>query len=108
MLLRYSEGAEIRVLTDASATRAEILRAFYEHLINNPRIRNNDPIVVYFAGRGRRLTAPENSPGRDVDMLVPYDCGEKISGISDSTIHALLCDLAQKVGTNIVRFLHYI
>lgn len=103
MLLQYSKDAEIFLLADASATRAEIVRAFRQHLIDNPRIKRNDPVVVYFAGKGRRLTAPENAPDRDVDILIPHDYGEEVPGISDSTINGLLCDLAQKIGTNIVR-----
>ncbi|KAJ7736205.1 caspase domain-containing protein [Mycena maculata] len=103
IIRQYSPNAEIRLLTDASATRAEILRAFREHLMDNPRLTRNDPVVVYFTGKGRRVTAPDDSPGRDVDILIPQDYSEGIAGISDSTIDGLLCDLAKKVGTNIVR-----
>ncbi|KAJ7103933.1 caspase domain-containing protein [Mycena epipterygia] len=104
MLLRYSKDAQILLLTDALATRAEILISFAQHLTDNPSVTRNDPIVVYFAGKGRRLLA-QNALGRDVDMLLPHDCGDEISGISDSTLNDLLCDLAKKKGENITLIL---
>lgn len=104
MVLRYTKDAQVCLLTDASATRAEITRAFSEHLLDNPRIVRNDPIVVYFAGRGRRVTVPPGGSGRDVDMLLPSDYCDAVPGMSDISLNALLCELAQKKGSNIVRY----
>ncbi|KAJ7801528.1 caspase domain-containing protein [Mycena olivaceomarginata] len=101
MLSHYSPDAQISSITDAEATRAGILQAFEDHLLNNPCLKRNHAIVVYFAGKGRRLPAPEGASGRDVDILVPYDYGENVPGISDTMIHSLLSDLAQNKGTNI-------
>ncbi|KAJ7763895.1 hypothetical protein B0H14DRAFT_2633684 [Mycena olivaceomarginata] len=69
MLSHYSPDAQISSITDAEATRAGILQAFEDHLLNNPCLKRNDVIVVYFAGKGRRLPAPEGASGRDVDIL---------------------------------------
>ncbi|KAJ7794699.1 caspase domain-containing protein [Mycena olivaceomarginata] len=101
MLSHYSPDAQISSITDAEATRAGILQAFEDHLLNNPCLKRNDAIVVYFAGKGRRLPAPDGASGRDMDILVPYDYGENVPGISDIMIHSLLSDLAQNKGTNI-------
>jgi hypothetical protein len=48
--------------------------------------------------------APPGDPGRDLDVLIPYDYSDGIPGISDITIDALLCELARKKGANIVSF----
>ncbi|KAJ6589342.1 hypothetical protein B0H19DRAFT_1248889 [Mycena capillaripes] len=102
MLLQLSEdSAQVFSLVDEDATQAEIFQAFETHLINNSRIQQGDPIVIYFAGKGRRLEARANGMERDVDVLLPHDCDDKTWGISDFAMHALLCDLAQKKGSNI-------
>ncbi|KAJ7486657.1 hypothetical protein FB451DRAFT_1553916 [Mycena latifolia] len=132
ILLQYSEDAQICLLTDSSATKAGIFRAFKEHLLDNPLITKNDSIVMYFAGRGRRLTTPEGTSGRDldlllvtpddysdegqltapestnardVDVLVPHDYSDDIRGIFDSTLHTLLCELTQKTEANVTAIL---
>ncbi|KAJ6541003.1 caspase domain-containing protein [Mycena vulgaris] len=101
VLLEYSKDAKVCLLSDATATQEEIIKAFREHLIDNPEIIRDDPIFIYFACKGRRLAESVGSPARDLDVLVPYDYSEEVPGISDITIHALLCDLAQKKGANI-------
>ncbi|KAJ7500002.1 caspase domain-containing protein [Mycena latifolia] len=101
VLLQRSKDAQVCLLSDTSATQADIIKMFNEHLIDNPRIIRNDPIVVYFACKGLRLMAPPGALGRDLDVLLPYDFCAGVSGISDITIHALLCQLAQKKGENI-------
>ncbi|KAJ7627876.1 hypothetical protein B0H17DRAFT_1110371 [Mycena rosella] len=47
VLEQYSQDAQVCVLTDASATQEAIIEAFNEHLINNPRIIWDDPIVTF-------------------------------------------------------------
>ena len=98
-LLQHSNDAEICLLTNADATRESIINSFRIHLIHNPRIVKNDPIVVYFAGNGTQLEAPA---GRNLSLLIPHDFSPEVVGISDVTIHALLCELAGEKGTNIV------
>ncbi|KAJ7666839.1 caspase domain-containing protein [Mycena polygramma] len=101
-LRRLSQGtAQIYFLADEDATQARILQAFETHLADNPGIRRGDPMVFYFAGKGRRLEASICGLERDVDVLLPHDCDDSILGISDFTMHALLYDLAQKKGFNI-------
>ncbi|KAJ7607783.1 hypothetical protein DFH06DRAFT_1066508 [Mycena polygramma] len=102
MLLQLSQGtAQIHFLIDEDATQARVTQAFQTHLADNPLIRRGDPIIIYFAGRGRRLEASVYGLGRDVDVLLPHDCDESVLGISDFTVCALLYDLAQKKGSNI-------
>jgi hypothetical protein len=105
VLSQHSGNAQIRLIKDGAATHAGILQAFEDHLLNNASIKRDDAIVVYFAGKGRRLPIPQGASGRDVDVLVPYDYGETVLGIADSTIHSLLSDLAQNKGANIVRYI---
>ncbi|KAJ7697995.1 hypothetical protein B0H17DRAFT_927849 [Mycena rosella] len=105
VLLEHSPNAQISLLTDGSATRMEILKAFKQHLFENPLITKTDAIIVYFAGKGQRLPGPAGTPGRDVDILLPQDYSDETHGISDSTLHTLLCDLAKEKGPNIVCFL---
>ncbi|KAJ7035116.1 hypothetical protein C8F04DRAFT_1233783 [Mycena alexandri] len=103
MLLQLSGGtAQIRFLVDEAATQAGITSAFETHLTNNDRIRREDPILVYFAGQGRRL---EFGFERQVDILLPHDCDETNLGISDFALHTLLCNLAQRKGSNIMLIL---
>jgi hypothetical protein len=103
MLIQLSHGtAQIRYLVDEDATQAGILQAFDTHLTNNTLIQRGDPIVVYFAGHGRRLEGAAYGIDRDVDILLPHDCDGSTLGISDFTMHTLLCDLAQEKGSNIV------
>ncbi|KAJ7167145.1 hypothetical protein C8R43DRAFT_167453 [Mycena crocata] len=102
-LLEHSKDAEIISLIDAAATRAEILRAFKEQLINNSNIMRDDPIVVYFACKGCRLDTPDGAPF--LDVLLPHDHCNEVPGISESSVHALLCELSQKKGANITLIL---
>jgi hypothetical protein len=104
MLLQYCKDAQILILTDAAATRDGILDSIRQHLINNPQIVEDDPILVYFACKGQQLEAPASTAERDIDLLVPYDFCEDVPGISDIEVNGLLCELARKKGRNIVSF----
>jgi DNA-directed RNA polymerase subunit H (RpoH/RPB5) len=42
---------QIVCLFDHEATRDNIISAFSVHLIQNPKIKPSDPIVIYYAGR---------------------------------------------------------
>ncbi|EPQ52348.1 hypothetical protein GLOTRDRAFT_47282, partial [Gloeophyllum trabeum ATCC 11539] len=46
--------ANIATLYDKQATREGILSSFRTHLIENERIKKDDPILFYFAGHGTR------------------------------------------------------
>ncbi|KAJ7893701.1 hypothetical protein B0H14DRAFT_2496216 [Mycena olivaceomarginata] len=52
-------------LRNAQATRSGIVSAFYTHLIDNPAIRRDDPIIVFFAGHG----AKAEGRGRTGELL---------------------------------------
>ena len=102
--------ANVRTLTDESATREAILSSFRNHLIENPRIEKGDPIIFFFAGHGSRVEAPkewETSDGK-IETICPYDewtqdrDGKEISGIPSMTINELFRTLAGEKGNNIV------
>lgn len=103
---------QIRILLDRQATKEAIEDSFMEHLTNNPAIDRGDAIVIYFAGHGSIIPAPsgwfQGSPpiSSEVQVLCPYDHdtkqhGERVSGISDRSIHALIRELSQTKGDNI-------
>ena len=92
---------QIQMLLDESASRRAIIDAF-EQLQNDERIKEGDPIFIYFAGHGSEI-----SPG--MQAIVPQDyCespGKKVPAIPDRTIGALIAKIADNKGDNIVRFL---
>ncbi|KAJ7493699.1 hypothetical protein FB451DRAFT_1490988 [Mycena latifolia] len=115
-------------LRNAGATRSAILAAFYKHLITNPHIKKDDPIIIYYAGHGGRVRVPESwmypddessvsdatiapdawgtSSDSFVETLCPSDEGTRsgddlVYGIPDITINALLRILAREKGNNI-------
>ncbi|KAJ2925148.1 hypothetical protein H1R20_g11945, partial [Candolleomyces eurysporus] len=102
---------QIRLLSDSQASKNNIEDTFMEHLVNNPSIQRDDPILIYFAGHGSRLSAPKDwYPGirkpRTVEVLCTYDFDSKdehgrISGISDRSMNAMLRELAAVKGDNI-------
>ncbi|KAJ7110789.1 caspase domain-containing protein [Mycena crocata] len=93
---------DICLLTDARATRSAILRAFNTHLLKNSRIKRNDFMVVYFAGKGHATPGPQE---RELNVLLPHDFSDDIPGILDTTIHMLLCKIFHKKGPNILLIL---
>ncbi|KAF8196369.1 caspase domain-containing protein [Mycena galopus ATCC 62051] len=101
--------SHIKLITDQSATREKIQKAFEEHLINNSDIRpKGDTIVVFYAGHGSRVDAPDNryTPHGVVETICPQDEGDIVNGtythgIPDYTIHALLQRLAAEKGNDI-------
>ncbi|KAG9123526.1 hypothetical protein FRC07_014826 [Ceratobasidium sp. 392] len=90
------------------ATRAGILQAF-RNLCKDERIKEGDPIVIFYAGHGTELKAPEDwdTEGQKIQALVPYDVKESdntkrfVEVIPDWTIGSLLEDLAEAKGNNI-------
>jgi len=113
----YLEGhlnvpkSHIRNLRDVEATRAAIVSAFHA-LRADPRIKNGDPILIYYAGHGGETNPPNgwDAGGADkkIQMLLPHDYGTDINnaevhGIPDRTISVLINELAKEKGDNIVR-----
>jgi hypothetical protein len=103
--------SQIVFLMDKNATRKAILAAFRKHLTTNDNIAEGDTIILYYAGHGSRVTAPNGWAATDgrIETLCPYDDGmidengEAIHGIPDRTINLLLRELAAIKGNNIVR-----
>ncbi|KAF8521928.1 hypothetical protein BU17DRAFT_87487 [Hysterangium stoloniferum] len=71
------------------------------------RINRCDPILIYYAGHGDRVPAPNgwHAPDGMVETIVPYDTwtmnGEIGNMISDWGLGDLLASLAQNKGNNI-------
>jgi len=104
--------SHIRFLTDTKAKRANIIDAFRE-LQTDPRIKKDDPILIFFAGHGGETKAPAGWYSGDVDnkiqMIIPQDYNTKqkkpVHGIPDLTLGALINGIAKAKGDNIVRIL---
>lgn len=98
----------IVALENEQATRPAIKTAIL-NLAVNPRIRENDPILIYFAGHGSRT---QTSPF--VEMILPYDFSRQSvdseigQGLLDLTISRLLTHVADAKGNNIVSILHFV
>jgi hypothetical protein len=98
----------IRSLRDGQASRSEIIGAF-KGLQHDQRINEGDPILIYYAGHGTEVAAPEGweTGGRGkIEALVPQDYnnvqGQEVHVIPDRTIGAYLDRIAEKHGDNIV------
>jgi hypothetical protein len=103
------------ILENESATRAAILENL-RNLANNPLIQRGDPIVIFYAGHGSEAAAP---PGWEagggnakIQLTMPYDVycqsgGKLIDPIPDRTLGALLAEISQNKGNNIVSFHEY-
>lgn len=105
---------QICMLLDSRATKHTIEERFMSHLTNNRSLEKGDAILIYFAGHGSTIPAPEGwfqSSGKDtVEVLCPYDyetratCGRN-AGISDRSMRAMLSELSQSKGDNITLIL---
>ena len=97
---------QIQILTDQSASRCAIIDAF-KGLQDDERIKEGDPILIYFAGHGSEIPDPEDKFEKKMQAIVPQDyCerpGNEILAIPDRTIGALIAKIANKKGDNIVR-----
>lgn len=99
----------IRLLVDHQASRDAILSTFRSHLINNSNIKHGDPIVIYYAGHGARVPAPEGWPTDDglYESICPSDRNTLADGlivpdIIDRQLGVMLVELANAKGNNIV------
>ncbi|KAJ6459838.1 caspase domain-containing protein [Mycena sanguinolenta] len=102
--------SHIKFITNELATRQNILDSFKTHLIENTNIRpqGGDTIIIFYAGHGSRVRAPNNwcTPHGLVETICPHDegketSGEYIHGIPDYTVHNLLRKLAAEKGNNV-------
>ena len=103
-------SSQIRNLRDSEATQATIIAEIKAFSFDN-KIKKGDPILIYYAGHGGLANTPvgweAGSTGK-ITFLIPYDysplenCNPKY-GIPDRTLGALLSQLANKKGDNIVR-----
>ncbi|KAJ6455384.1 caspase domain-containing protein [Mycena sanguinolenta] len=102
----------IVLLEDAAATRAKILSTIQTHFRDNPDIPDNGKatIVLYFAGHGSRVDAPEDilAPEGRIELLCPVDykttnaAGEEVQAIPDYLLSRLLGEIVEKKSKNII------
>ncbi|PVF92206.1 hypothetical protein CPB86DRAFT_744545, partial [Serendipita vermifera] len=98
----------IKTLKDEKATRIDIIKGI-RWLIENPSIRRDDPILIFFAGHGGEGPAPVHWDARrsTVQFIAPHDYltgkgRQRVHGIPDLSIARLLTELAMAKGNNIV------
>jgi len=73
LVTRFGFRADnVTLLTDADATRANILKALNERFGDAKRVKRDDRVFVFFAGHGSTRKLPS---GREVGYIVPVDAG---------------------------------
>lgn len=96
---------QIQTLLNKSASRAAIIEAFIS-LRDDVRIDKGDPIFIYYAGHGSEVEPPEGEVGSKLQALVPQDyLAKHVPAIHDRIIGALIAQIAEKKGDNIVRLI---
>ena len=114
-LLQHRLGvptSRIQNLRNSDCTRRNVIAAI-KSLGNNSLIEKDDPILIYFAGHGGRVSMPGSwvdwaSHNLMVEVIGTWDVGitdldgSEIPGIPDRTVSVLLHDLAASKGNNIV------
>ena len=99
----------LKLLLDRAAKRDKIVKQLLA-LQDDPRIKHGDPIIIFYAGHGMEVAAPQGwqsgDPNNKIQMILPYDfkphARPPIHGIPDRTIGVLLDGLSEKKGNNIV------
>ncbi|KAG8816674.1 hypothetical protein FRC17_000221 [Serendipita sp. 399] len=105
-------GRNIATLVDKQATRANIIKGI-KSLASNSIIKPGDPILIFFAGHGSEAPAPQDWHAHrgKVQLIIPHDYHmnvrtkgreTRVCGIPDRALGALLEDLAEAKGDNIV------
>ncbi|KAK0218645.1 caspase domain-containing protein [Armillaria fumosa] len=106
--LRVPKG-QIKNLRNEEATRLTIETAIKD-LGNNPAIKKDDAILIFYAGHGAEANAPSGwaSANGKIQMLVPHDFlpggsgkSKQGQGVLDVRFSHLLADLATKKSDNI-------
>ncbi|PBK98365.1 hypothetical protein ARMGADRAFT_1008792 [Armillaria gallica] len=104
---------QIKNLRNEEATRLSI-EAAIKDLGNNPAIKKDDPILIFYAGHGAEVKAPSGWPSANgkIQMLLPHDFvtsgsddSERGQGVLDMRLSHLLADLAAKKSDNITAIL---
>lgn len=103
--------SQITDLRDAEATRDNIISRIRDlGRKNDDHLKNGDPILIFYAGHGASGRAPAGweAGNNEVQFIIPHDCrvnvwGSKVPAIPDRTLGALLRQLADVKGDNIVR-----
>lgn len=73
LVTRFGFRADnVTLLTDADATRANILKALNDRFGDAKRVKRDDRVFVFFAGHGSTRRLPS---GREVGYIVPVDAG---------------------------------
>ncbi|KAI0313035.1 hypothetical protein OF83DRAFT_1176058 [Amylostereum chailletii] len=98
----------IQNLRNEEATREQII-GHIRGLATNRKIKDGDPILIYYAGHGGEAKPPAGwtSGGGKIQMILPHDfiphtnTDESSQGILDVTLSALLTRLAGVKGDNI-------
>ncbi|KJA26999.1 hypothetical protein HYPSUDRAFT_35516 [Hypholoma sublateritium FD-334 SS-4] len=101
--------SNVFVLHNKDATRQNILDSIQTHLLRNTCIEQGDAMIIFFAGHGNRVAAPEGwfSSDGEIETICPHDESmkdrddEPIPGIPDRTINDLTRRLAETKGNNI-------
>ena len=102
----YNGENQIRVLHNEKASRAGILQALVD-LRMDARIKKGDPILIFYAGHGTEIEAPQGweAGGQKIQTIIPHDFSEDapvVHSIPDRTLSALIDMLAAEKGDNIV------
>ncbi|MFN3202399.1 MAG: caspase domain-containing protein [Bradymonadia bacterium] len=94
------DAADVKVLTDAQATRAGILTTFRRHLVE--RTVPGAQVVFHFSGHGAQVfDRSGDEPDRLDETLVPYDArrkGEAAGDILDDEIQGLVKAIVARGG----------
>ncbi|KJA25051.1 hypothetical protein HYPSUDRAFT_76127 [Hypholoma sublateritium FD-334 SS-4] len=99
----------IVLLTNESATCSAIITALTQ-LKTDHRIRHGDPILIFFAGHGAEVNAPDGwecgRADRMIQVIVPHDCeaiksGKRVGPIADRVLGALIGNIAEQKDNNI-------
>lgn len=109
---------DIRSLTNEEATHSAIIQRIAEFK-DDPTIKKNDAILIYYAGHGAALPPPPGWPTKsELQCLVAYDVqvSKSPSGnaycvdgvVLDVTLATLLRELADVKGNNIVRMIQFL
>ncbi|KAJ6522315.1 hypothetical protein DFH09DRAFT_938412, partial [Mycena vulgaris] len=101
--------ANVINLRNASSKRADILGAL-KSIRDDPRIiKDDNAILIYFAGHGGRQEAPPGwySVDGQIEIICPSDISDSraIVGIPDRTIAFLINEIAKAKGDNITLIL---
>ncbi|KAJ7130285.1 caspase domain-containing protein [Mycena epipterygia] len=98
---------QILMLLDKHATKENIEKCFLRHLVHNDNIQRGDAIIIYFAGHGTTVPAPDGwfhkgSIAGTAEVLCSYDFGQGgVVGISDRSLQSMLEELSKAKGDNI-------